>query len=169
MDKDTFTEDGWFKTGDVMYMCPKGNLYVTDRIKELIKYSESLSYLTLPLHSANPSLQPEGYQVAPAELEAKLIGRKDIADVCVVGVWNEAEQTEVPRAYVVTAAGVDESDALAREIVEWLNGRVGGSKKLRGGVRFTKEIPKSAAGKILRRVLRDQIKKEEETGPKAKL
>ncbi|KAH6890564.1 hypothetical protein B0T10DRAFT_486188 [Thelonectria olida] len=149
LDNDTFTEDGWFKTGDVMYMCPKGNLYVTDRIKELIKY--------------------KGFQVAPAELEAKLIGRKDIADVCVVGAWNEAEQTEVPRAYVVVSAGVDESDQLAKDIVEWLNARVGASKKLRGGVRFTKEIPKSAAGKILRRVLRDQIKKEEETGPRARL
>lgn len=42
LNKDTFTEDGWFKTGDVMYMCPRGNLFVTDRIKELIKYSQCL-------------------------------------------------------------------------------------------------------------------------------
>ncbi|KAH7159881.1 hypothetical protein B0J13DRAFT_581033 [Dactylonectria estremocensis] len=149
LNKDTFTEDGWFKTGDVMYMCPKGNFFVTDRIKELIKY--------------------KGFQVAPAELEAKLIGRKDIADVCVIGVWNEAEQTEVPRAYVVPSAGVDGGDDLAQDIVNWLSSRVAPPKKLRGGVRFLKEIPKSASGKILRRVVRDQVKKEEETGPLAKL
>ncbi|KAI5459828.1 hypothetical protein BGZ63DRAFT_360031 [Mariannaea sp. PMI_226] len=148
-DKDTFTEDGWFKTGDIMYICPKGNLYVTDRIKELIKY--------------------KGFQVPPAELESKLIGRDDVADVCVIGVWNEEQYTEVPRAYVVVKAGVKESDQLAAEIVEWLNSRVGNTKKLRGGVRFIKEVPKSASGKILRRVLREQVAKEEQTGPKAKL
>lgn len=115
------------------------------------------------------SQQTEGFQVAPAELESKLIGRKDIADVCVIGVWNEEQHTEVPRAYVVVSAGVEESDQLAAEIVEWLNSRVGSPKKLRGGVRFIKEIPKSPSGKILRRVLRDQLQKEEQTGPKAKL
>ncbi|KAF4983292.1 hypothetical protein FZEAL_1277 [Fusarium zealandicum] len=148
LNKETFTEDGWFKTGDVMYIDPSGNLYVTDRIKELIKY--------------------KGYQVPPAELEAKLIGRQDIADVCVIGVWNEDEQTEVPRAYVVPSPGVDGSDELAAEITQWLSSRVGPPKRLRGGVRFTKEIPKSPSGKILRRVLRDRIKKDEE-GTKSKL
>ncbi|KPM46080.1 hypothetical protein AK830_g521 [Neonectria ditissima] len=149
LNKETFTEDGWFKTGDVMYMCPNNNLYITNRIKELIKY--------------------KGFQVAPAELEAKLIGRKDIADVCVIGVWNEAEHTEVPRAYVVLSAGVDASDELAADIVDWLSSRVGSPKKLRGGVQFLKEIPKSASGKILRRVLRDRVKKKEAAGPQAKL
>ncbi|KAF5013745.1 hypothetical protein FDECE_286 [Fusarium decemcellulare] len=149
LNKETFTEDGWFKTGDVMYIDARGNLFITDRIKELIKY--------------------KGFQVPPAELEAKLIGRKDIADVCVIGVWNEDEQTEVPRAYVVLSAGVDGSEELAAEIVEWLGSRVGPPKRLRGGVRFIKEIPKSPSGKILRRILRDQIKKEEEEGPRAKL
>lgn len=41
LQKDTFTEDGWFKTGDVFYVDDKGNFYITDRIKELIKYSAS--------------------------------------------------------------------------------------------------------------------------------
>ncbi|RSM14371.1 hypothetical protein CEP52_001337 [Fusarium oligoseptatum] len=141
LNKETFTEDGWFKTGDVMYIDTSGNLFITDRIKELIKY--------------------KGFQVAPAELEAKLIGRKDIADVCVIGVWNEDEQTEAPRAYVVPSAGVDGSEELAADIIEWLGSRVGPSKRLRGGVRFIKEIPKSPSGKILRRILRDQMNKEE--------
>ncbi|KAJ4162685.1 hypothetical protein NW754_014104 [Fusarium falciforme] len=148
LNKETFTEDGWFKTGDVVYIDTSGNLFITDRIKELIKY--------------------KGFQVAPAELEAKLIGRKDIADVCVIGVWNEDEQTEAPRAYVVPSAGVDGSEELAADIIEWLGSRVGPSKRLRGGVRFVKEIPKSPSGKILRRILRDQMNKEE-GGPKAKL
>lgn len=126
--------------------------------------------LTIPRPLANKNLAClEGFQVAPAELEAKLIGRKDIADVCVIGVWNEAEQTEVPRAYVVPGAGVDASEELAADIAKWLSSQVAPAKKLRGGVRFLKEIPKSVSGKILRRVLRDQVKKEEESGPQAKL
>jgi len=43
LNKDTFTEDGWYKTGDVFYVCPKGNYYITDRMKELIKYSTCFS------------------------------------------------------------------------------------------------------------------------------
>lgn len=116
----------------------------------------------------------EGFQVPPAELEAKLIGREDIADVCVIGVWDKEQHTEIPRAYVVLKPGVEETEAKAKEITEWLNAKVAPSKKLRGGVRFIKEVPKSQAGKILRRVLRDQVKKEEEmeaeaAAPKAKL
>lgn len=140
LNKENFTEDGWYKTGDIFYCCPKGNFYITDRKKELIKY--------------------KGFQVPPAELEEKLIGREDIADVCVIGIWDKEQHTEIPRAYVVLRAGVEESEAKAKEITEWLNAKVAPSKKLRGGVRFIKEVPKSQAGKILRRLLRDQVKKE---------
>lgn len=69
---------------------------------------------------------------------------------------------------MVVRQGVEESEALAKDIVAWLNERVAPPKKLRGGVRFIKEVPKSQAGKILRRLLRDQARKEDE-GPKAKL
>lgn len=74
----------------------------------------------------------------------------------------------MPRAYVMLNTGVEESEVLARKIVEWLNAKVGAPKRLRGGVQFVKEIPKSQSGKILRRVLREQVKKEE-TVPQAKL
>ncbi|RFU76174.1 phenylacetyl- ligase [Trichoderma arundinaceum] len=152
LNKETFTDDGWYRTGDIFYCCPKGNFYITDRKKELIKY--------------------KGFQVPPAELESKLHGREDIADVCVVGVWDKEQHTEIPRAYIVLKPGVEETEARAKEITEWLNAKVAPPKKLRGGVRFIKEVPKSQAGKILRRVLRDQIKKEEEAeaaAPRAKL
>lgn len=104
----------------------------------------------------------------PAELEAKLIGRDDIADVCVVGVWDAEQHTEIPRAYVVLGQGVQASDYLAADIVTWLGERVAPPKRLRGGVRFIDEVPKSQAGKTLRRVLRDRAKKED-ADPKAKL
>lgn len=103
----------------------------------------------------------EGFQVPPAELEDKLLGREDIVDVCVIGVWDAEVHSEVPRAYVVTSPGTQEDDALAKDIVQWLAGKVAPPKRLRGGVRFVKEVPKSASGKILRRLMRDQVKKEE--------
>lgn len=148
LQKDTFTEDGWFKTGDVFYVDDKGNFYITDRIKELIKY--------------------KGFQVAPAELEDKLHRHPAIADVAVVGVWNKQEYTEVPRAYVVPQSGQTADDKLAKDIADWLADKVAPPKKLRGGVRFVEAIPKSQSGKILRRILKEEAKKED-VEPKAKL
>lgn len=148
LNSETFTADGWYRTGDVGYACPQGYFYITDRIKELIKYN--------------------GFQVPPAELESKLLGNNDIADVGVIGVWDAKKQTEVPRAYVVPKSGVKPSDDLARSIITWLEQKVAGHKRLKGGVRFIDEIPKAQSGKILRRVLKDMAKKEEE-GLRAKL
>ena len=56
----------------------------------------------------------------------------------------------------------------AQEIIDWLAGKVANHKRLRGGVRFVEEVPKSAAGKILRRVLKEKAKEEEKQG-RAKL
>jgi 4-coumarate--CoA ligase len=142
------TEDGYFKTGDVGYQDKDGNFYITDRVKELIKYS--------------------GFQVPPAELEGLLLSHPKIADVAVTGVYSKERQTELPRAYVVLKEGEKEDRAAAEDISSWLQERVASHKRLRGGVKFMKEIPKSASGKILRRVLRDQAKEEEEK-VKAKL
>lgn len=145
--KNALTPDGYFKTGDVGYQDENGNFYITDRIKELIKY--------------------KGFQVPPAELEGILIGHDDIDDVAVLGIYNEEQATEVPRAYVVPAKGVKGDKATEKKIVDWLAQKVAGHKRLRGGVRFVDEIPKSAAGKILRRVLKAKALEEEK--PKAKL
>ncbi|CZS93350.1 hypothetical protein WAI453_000964 [Rhynchosporium graminicola] len=139
------TEDGFMKTGDIGHITRDGHVYITDRLKELIKY--------------------KGFQVAPAELEGVLVGHDQVADACVLGVWNADQATEVPRAYVVKSpAAKNIKDAvLEQEIVSWVSSKVAGHKKLRGGVHFVDEIPKSVAGKILRRILRDKIKAEEKS------
>lgn len=147
--KNALTPDGYFKTGDVGHQDAKGNFYITDRVKELIKY--------------------KGFQVPPAELEGLLIGHPDIDDVAVIGIEDHSQATEVPRAYIVPAKGVEGSKEKEREIMEWLAKKVANHKKLRGGVRFVDEVPKSAAGKILRRVLRLQAEEEEKKGGKSKL
>ncbi|KAF2772343.1 4-coumarate-CoA ligase-like protein [Teratosphaeria nubilosa] len=144
-------EDGlrYFRTGDVGYQDAEHNFYITDRVKELIKY--------------------KGFQVAAAELEGKLMVHPLVNDVAIIGVHDADNHTEVPRAYVVHSAGVGKASSKdADDIVKWTSERVANHKRLRGGVRFVEEIPKSAAGKILRRVLKEKAKAEDE-GPKAKL
>lgn len=149
---EALTPDGWFRTGDVGYQDKNGSFYITDRVKELIKY--------------------KGFQVPPAELEGILVDNEAVDDVAVVGIESEAHGTEVPLAFVVRSgksksSGVS-ADQEARNIVQWLEGKVAQHKRLRGGVRFVNEIPKSVSGKILRRVLKAQMK-EEAKAPKAKL
>lgn len=88
-----------------------------------------------------------------------------VNDVAVIGVYDKENHTEVPRAYVVHKDGkVEEGKGRedAEKIVKWTAEKVANHKRLRGGVRFVEEVPKSASGKILRRVLKDRAKKEEE-------
>ncbi|GHJ39878.1 AMP-binding protein [Streptomyces sp. TS71-3] len=131
-------EAGWLHTGDVGYADGQGWLYVVDRVKELIKY--------------------KGYQVAPAELEALLLGHPGIADAAVVGVVDD-DGNEIPKAYVVPAAGSAgsagsaESALTADSVMAWAAERVAPYKKIRR-VEFIGEIPRAASGKILRRELR---------------
>lgn len=134
------TPDGYFKTGDVGYHDKDGNFYITDRVKELIKY--------------------KGFQVPPAELEGKLLAHPKIADVAIIGVYDKTQATEVPRAYVRVKDGVAADDTTAKDIQEWMAANVANHKRLRGGIRFVPEVPKSATGKILRRVLKELAAKE---------
>ncbi|KAL1304952.1 hypothetical protein AAFC00_003862 [Neodothiora populina] len=143
------TSDGYFKTGDVGYQDTEGNFFITDRVKELIKY--------------------KGFQVPPAELEGLLVAHPKIDDVAVIGIFRDDLASEVPRAYVTPAKGVEAGPALEKEIVDWLAAKVANHKKLRGGVRFIDEVPKSVSGKILRRKLKLVAQEEEKKGPKAKL
>lgn len=147
--KNALTDDGYFKTGDVGHQDENGNFFITDRVKELIKY--------------------KGFQVPPAELEGILIGNDEVDDVAVIGIYNKDQATEVPRAYVVPKKGVKGGKETEKRIVEWLAGKVASHKRLRGGVRFVDEIPKSASGKILRRKLKEVAAEEEKKGEKAKL
>ncbi|PVH85763.1 acetyl-CoA synthetase-like protein [Cadophora sp. DSE1049] len=140
---------GWFRSGDIGYIDDGGNIFLTDRFKELIKYN--------------------GFQVAPAQLEGLLMGHPAVDDVAVIGVYSQERATEMPRAYVVPAKGYegDNWEGLAEQIGKWVEERVAPYKRLRGGVRFVDEIPKSTAGKVLRRVLVEQARAEDRTsGPK---
>jgi acyl-CoA synthetase (AMP-forming)/AMP-acid ligase II len=132
----TVDQEGFIHTGDLGTVNADGWYWITGRSKELIKYN--------------------GYQVAPAELEALLLANDKVADCAVVGVPDETAG-ELPRAYIVLKPG---QEATEEDIQKYIEPLVNPQKKLRGGVRFIEAIPKSASGKILRRVLVDQIKEE---------
>lgn len=127
--RSTVDGEGWLHTGDIGYVAEDGYFYVVDRLKELIKY--------------------KGYQVAPAELEAVLISNPAVADAAVIGVKDE-EAGETPKAFVVAR-----SEISADELMAWVAERVAPYKRIRE-VEFIQQVPKSASGKILRRVLVEQ-------------
>jgi acyl-CoA synthetase (AMP-forming)/AMP-acid ligase II len=127
----TLTEDGWLKTGDVARVDDQSSFRIVDRVKELIKY--------------------KGYQVPPAELEALLVSHPAVADAAVIPIPDEAGG-EAPKACVVRARdeALDEE-----ELIAWVAERVAPYKRIRA-VEVVDEIPKSASGKIMRRLLRDR-------------
>jgi acyl-CoA synthetase (AMP-forming)/AMP-acid ligase II len=120
--------DGWLRTGDLVRV-HNGRFYVVDRIKEMIKY--------------------KGYQVAPAELEALLRKHQKVKDAAVIGAPDRVNG-EVPKAFVVT-----QGDVTAEELMAFVAAEVASFKKVRQ-VEFVEEIPRSASGKILRRLLKDR-------------
>ena len=129
--KSTIDDDGWLHTGDIGHIDADGHLFVVDRLKELIKY--------------------KGFQVPPAELEALLLTHPQIADAAVIGLPDD-EAGEIPAAYVVLKQG---QDTTAADIQRFVAEQVASYKQVRK-LTFVDAIPKSASGKILRRVLRDQ-------------
>jgi acyl-coenzyme A synthetase/AMP-(fatty) acid ligase len=104
-------------------------------------------------------IKVRGYQVAPAELEALLLTHPQLSDAAVVPVPDEYSD-QLPRAYVTLKEGVNPEDCKEEDVKEWVKERVAAYKRLEGGVKFIEKVPKSASGKILRRILVDQVKAE---------
>ncbi|KAK7471140.1 hypothetical protein VKT23_002552 [Stygiomarasmius scandens] len=149
--------DGWLKTGDIAIIHSNGDIFIVDRIKELIKV--------------------KGLQVAPAELEGHLLEHPYITDAAVIGIPDEYAG-ELPRAYVVLhpeqASAVKMDHKIENEIQHHIFKHVSDTKAkykwLHGGIIFVDAIPKSASGKILRRVLRDvAVTESVGSAPKPKL
>ena len=127
----TLDSDGWLHTGDVAIIDDDHHMTIVDRVKELIKYN--------------------GFQVPPAELEALLITHPEVNDVAVIGIPDESAG-ELPKAFIVRSPG---SEVTAEDLQAFVAEHVASYKHIRL-VEFIDEIPKSASGKILRRLLRDQ-------------
>ncbi|KAI1792259.1 amp dependent CoA ligase, partial [Ganoderma leucocontextum] len=137
-------KDGWVFTGDEGYVNEKKEVFILDRIKELIKV--------------------HGFQVAPAELEGHLLGHPDVSDVCVVAAPDEYSG-ELPFAFVVlhdkVRKRVFKSPVDAERVRQAILKHVSDHKtqyKWLAGVEFVDAVPKNPSGKLLRRVVRDRLK-----------
>eukprot|EP00092_Neocalanus_flemingeri_P009971 GFUD01010749.1.p1 GENE.GFUD01010749.1~~GFUD01010749.1.p1 ORF type:complete len:538 (+),score=152.80 GFUD01010749.1:161-1774(+) len=128
----TVDNDGWIHTGDVGKYDENNDFFITDRLKELIKH--------------------KGWQVAPAELEGIILSLPGVQDAGVIGVPAKEEgDGDVPKAFVVRKPG---SDVTSEDIVQGVADKVAKYKELKGGVVFVEILPRSLAGKLLRKELR---------------
>jgi acyl-CoA synthetase (AMP-forming)/AMP-acid ligase II len=118
--------DGWLHTGDLCRLDADGNVFVVDRLKELIKVA--------------------GYSVAPAEVERELAAHPAVADAAVVG-RPDPHLGEVPVAFVALSAPV-----AAAELRTWLAGRLAEWKQPRA-ITVIERVPRTPVGKLLRRAL----------------
>lgn len=144
--RETFDEDGWLHTGDVGSIDHEAMITITDRIKEMIKV--------------------KGIAVAPAELEDLLLGHEKVEDVAVLGLKDDYAG-ELPKAFVVLKPMFTESESVGKELLNFVQGKKVKYKWVKE-IEFLEKIPKSASGKILRRVLRDLERSGSSTGLKVR-
>lgn len=125
--------DGWLRSGDAGYLDADGFLYIKDRVKDMICSG--------------------GENIYPAEVESAIYGHPAIAEVAVVGVPHD-RWGECVHAVVVAKPGmvVDADDVLG-----WARARIASYKRPKT-LEVVDMLPKNAAGKILRRAVRDRLK-----------
>ncbi len=127
--------DGWLHTGDIGLMDEEGYLKILGRTRELIKCS--------------------GYSVFVAEVEDLLYAHPAVKEVAVIGI-SDAYRGETPKAFIILKPEY-ENETKEREILEWCEDNMAAYKRPRF-VEFRQELPKSAAGKLLRRILEAEDK-----------
>ena len=129
---DSFTEDGWLKTGDVATVDSNGYISLVDRTKDLIKSG--------------------GEWVSSVELENEIMAHPEVAEAAVIGVAS-TKWGERPMACVVRSQG---SEVSAEDILSWLSDRVV-KWWIPERVEFIEEVPKTSVGKFSKKTLRDQF------------
>ncbi|KAK6628950.1 hypothetical protein RUM43_002767 [Polyplax serrata] len=128
--KNAFDEEGWFKTGDLAYYDESGNIYITGRLKEAIKY--------------------RNYHICPTEIESFLVGLPGIVDAAIVPIQKGSD-------YHLKAVVVKKPECLltAEDIIEKVKVSFSDYKHLREGVAFVDALPRTDVGKLRRWVLQN--------------
>ncbi|KAI8966944.1 hypothetical protein BDF20DRAFT_830552 [Mycotypha africana] len=132
--------DGFLHTGDLVTIDENNQFYYVDRCKDMIKYRLTHIY--------------------PSEIENILFTHPKVADCAVIGVYNAELITELPRAYVHLVDGEKHSQEVEQELQKYCDSRLPDEKHLRGGVVIVDDFPRTASGKIQRRLLRQQANEE---------
>lgn len=128
-----FTEDGFFKTGDLLYKDENDNYFYVDRLKALIKYRNS--------------------HVIPMELEEIISKYPGVKHVCVIGISDPLDG-ERPLACIVTESG---HTVNAQDIKDLIANKLSKNKQLRGGVIFLEKLPFTSSQKVARNKLQEIV------------
>ena len=128
---DSFTDDGWLRTGDVATVDERGRIRLVDRTKDLIKSG--------------------GEWISSVELENEIMSHPAVVEAAVIGVAHE-RWGEAPLACVVRAEGAEVTE---EDIIEHLRDRVA-KWQLPKGVVWIDEVPKTSVGKFSKKTLRDE-------------
>ena len=123
--------DGWLHTGDIAKMDKDGYLFIVDRKKDMVIAG--------------------GYNIYPRDIDEVLYQNPKVAEAVAVGI-NDAYRGETIKAYVVLHQG---ESATEEEIIAFCKEKLA-VYKVPKIVEFREELPKSAVGKILRRLLREE-------------
>ncbi|KAL8704745.1 MAG: hypothetical protein Q9225_008067 [Loekoesia sp. 1 TL-2023] len=134
-----FDSEGWFHTGDYGFLDNDCNVYIIDRLKELLRVGDGY-----------------GSHVSAAELESALFEHPSIARVVVVGIHNDDTQMDQPAAFVVLKPEYQAKAGreLAEEIERFAARKLSGLKRLTGGIYFLPEYP-TVGFKIDRKTLKE--------------
>ncbi|EFN83246.1 Luciferin 4-monooxygenase [Harpegnathos saltator] len=133
--KSTIDKEGWLHSGDLCYIDENGEVFVVDRLKELIKY--------------------RGYQISPAEIEDLLLTHPAVLEIAVVAVPHSTDD-EHPIAYVTKKHGATVTE---QELIDYVANNMMDHFKLRAGVVFLDSFPYTGSGKIAKKELRALAKK----------
>ena len=134
--KETYWEEykakGWYKAGDSARIDEDGYIWVIGRIDDVIKVS--------------------GYRLGTAEVESALVAHPKVAEAAVVGYPHDIKGQGI-YAYVTLTAGEEPTEALRKELVQWVRKEIGpiASPDL---IQWAPGLPKTRSGKIMRRILR---------------
>lgn len=131
--KEEFTDDGWWRTGDAAYMNEEGFVFFVERIKDLIIAS--------------------GYNIAPVEVENHIYKHPSVQEVSVVGI-PDGYRGETVKAFI-TLKPDHVGKTTEEEIIRFCRDSMAVYKAPKQ-VEFIAELPKTATGKILRRMLRER-------------
>ncbi|KAL0124905.1 hypothetical protein PUN28_006636 [Cardiocondyla obscurior] len=133
--KSTIDEEGWLHSGDIGYVDEDGELFIIDRIKELIKY--------------------RGYQISPGEIEGVLITHPAVLEAAVISIPHAIDD-EHPLAFITKKPGAKEVE---QELIDFVAKNMMDHYKLRAGIIFLDKFPYTGSGKIARKDLKEMAKK----------
>ncbi|XP_078043387.1 luciferin 4-monooxygenase-like [Augochlora pura] len=127
-------KDGWIHTGDLAYYNDEGEIYIVDRLKEIIKY--------------------RGHQIAPTEIENLLQAHPAVMEAAVVGIPHPTDDDH-PVAFV---SKQPDKEVTEEELMILVENNFIDAYKLRGGVKFLPNLPHTSSGKVLRTALKNIAK-----------